>query len=190
VLLGAGEPPTRKPTVPAPAVEFTASVEPQATAIDIRYRLVDHDDTVLYALNRIGRDGFADTFRPLSNEVYVTVRPGGGVEIAKRAFGLPPGLLADAPAMLGGTRVGPGESVEEWFSVSLPLERRHPYGNRPEDGPTTLPDPIRYVVFCLGVVDIPGEGFFEGIGDAVYPHDQRTTGHQHVVCSDRVSLDQ
>mgnify|MGYP001210798250 FL=1 len=182
------EPPTSKPTGPAPAVEFTASVEPKATAIDIRYRLVNRDDKVLYALNRVFSAGSADSFKSTPNDVYVTVRRGGGVEIAKRAFDLPPGMMADAPAMLSGTPLAPGESVEESFSVSRPLERRHPYGNRPEDGPTALPDPIRYVVFCLGVVDVAPLDIPAAPGKLIFDHDAWVTQAQHVFCSDRVPL--
>lgn len=183
------EPPTSKPTGPAPSVEFTASVHPRTTAIDISYRLVNRDDKVLYALNRVFTAGFEDTFESKPNDVYVTVRPNGGVEIAKRAFDLPPGLLADAPAMLSGTPLAPGESVEESFSVALPLERRHPYGNRPDDGPTALPDPIRYVVFCLGVVDVAPQEIPAAPGKRIYYHDTGVTKAQHVFCSDRVTLD-
>lgn len=183
------EPPTSKPTGPAPSVEFTASVQPRTGAIDIRYRIVNRDDKVLYALNRVFSPEAVDEFESTPNAVYVTVRPGGGVEIAKRAFDLPPNMMADVPAMLSGTPLVPGESVEESFSVSLPLARHHPYGNSPDHGPTALPDPIRYVVFCLGVVDVAPQAIPAAPGKLIYYHDTGVTGAQHVFCSDRVSLD-
>jgi hypothetical protein len=182
------EPPTSKPTGPAPSVEFTASIHFRATAIDISYRLVNRDDQALYVLNRLFEGDFADAFVSQPDHVYVTVRPRGGVEIAKRAFDPPPGPDYDAPAILGGSRLIPGRSAEESFSVPLPLTRHHPYGNHPEFGPTTLPDPIRYVVFCLGVVDMPPEDDPARLQNLVYTHTPYTTQAQHVFCSAEVRL--
>jgi hypothetical protein len=182
------EPPTSKPTGPAPAVEFTASVEPRATAIDISYRLVNRDDRVLYALNRVFRDNDPFRFASEPDEVYIVGRRGGVVEIAKRAFDKPPGFDYDAAAVLGGTRLAPGHSVAESFSVPLPLERRHPYGDKVMEGVVTLPDPIRAVVFCLGVVDIPPDDYPDYRERLLFVHDPPVTPAQHVFCSEPVPL--
>lgn len=177
------EPPTSRPTGPAPSVEFTASVQLGPEAIDISYRLVNRDDRVLYALNRVFPD---DERLPSSpDEVYLTGRPGGVVEIAKRAFDMPPGFLYDAAAVIGGTPLAPGQSIEESFSVPLPLQRRHPYGNEVREGRVNLPDPIRAVIFCLGVVGtVPPDA----PGPLLFHHDTRVTPKQHVFCSTPATL--
>lgn len=178
------EPPTSKPTGPAPNVEFTASVQPRPDAIDISYRLVNRDDRTLYALNRVFP---ADDERMPStpDEVYITGRSRGVVEISKRAFDMPPGISYGAAEVIGGTPLAPGASVEESFSVPLPLQRRHPYGNEIIEGTVTLPDPIRAVVFCLGVVDtVPRDA----PGWLLFHHDTRVTPGQHVFCSTPAAL--
>jgi hypothetical protein len=183
------EPPTSKPTGPAPSVEFTASVQTRAGAIDISYRLVNRDDKVLYALNRIFPYDDPFHYESKPDEVYIVGRRRGGVEIAKRAFDMPPGIDYEAASVLGGTRLAPRQSVEESLSVPLPLERRHPYGDEVIEGTVTLPDPIRSVVFCLGVVDITPEEYPGAIEPLLFTHGAYTTSAQHVFCSEPVSLD-
>lgn len=184
------EPPTTAPTGPAPAVEFEASIQRQGESLEVTYRVVNAEaDRDLYALNRVfpEDDPFLVEARP--DGVYVTGRDRDTVELSKRAFDMPPGVLYDAPAMLGATRFGPGEVVEESFTVPLPLQRRHPYGNEVREGTVTLPDPIRFVVFCLGVVSIEPETSPEAPGELIFDHFSSVTGAQHVFCSQPVAFD-
>jgi len=80
--------------------------------------------------------------------VYVTARKDGTVEIAKRTFTVPPGITLDAQTLLQGTILQPGKNLADEVSVPLPLSPLREYLD-PAD--MSLPNPVKKVVFCLGV---------------------------------------
>ena len=182
-----GEPPTSSPTGPPPQVDITASVQPAGQALRVTYRLVNREDADLYVLNRVFPEN--DPFRLESEpgQVYVTGRDGHTVEISKRAFDVPPNMNADAPAVVGATRLSPGEAVDETFTVPLPLVRRHPYGNAGQ-GVISLPDPVEAVVFCVGVVRDEPETTPGLPNELLFDHGSWTTLAQHVFCSEPTQL--
>ena len=131
----------------------------------------------------------AGTAQPDPNAVYVTGVTGTDrVQLAKRAFAMPDsGKTWVQAAQVGGVVVPDGQSVEESLVVPLPLTRRHPYGDDVGQGVITLPDPVREVVFCLGVLraaDAPPHP----PGDITLPHLVSTTSVQHLLCSEPTKL--
>ncbi|WP_422771851.1 hypothetical protein ACN28C_01645 [Plantactinospora sp. WMMC1484] len=121
---------------------FDAEITPRPEALAIRYTLRNQGAEPI--VGYVGVEGDAASH---AYDVYVTARKDGTVELAKRTFAILPGVNADAVGTIEGTVVPPGEDVSEEFSVSLPLEGRRPYV-----ATVTLPEPVRDVVFCLGVV--------------------------------------
>ncbi|MEV0274670.1 hypothetical protein AB0H43_38355 [Hamadaea sp. NPDC050747] len=163
-----------------PAVGFTAEVVVEGQSLHVTYRLTNQSPDELLVLNRV--PGAADA-------VYVVGRSGTHVvEIGKRAFAMPDTDKVSwaQAARVGVTKVPPGESVGEQLTVSLPLSRRHPYGDDYGDGTITLPDPIEQVVFCLGVVRASEA---KGLAaDETLPHLSSTTSVQHLFCSNPIGL--
>jgi hypothetical protein len=80
--------------------------------------------------------------------VYVTAAANDTVQIAKRVFDTPDGVDLDARGVIRGEIVPPGGETGERVRVPLPLVANHPYGPGQAGA---LPDPVRRVVFCLGV---------------------------------------
>ena len=170
------EPPDPQPATPAPAVEFTATVDAGSDAVHVVYRLVNTSGSELLAFK--------------NDKVYVTGQDNGRVQLAQRAFAMPDGDVTwSHPEPADGVRVGNGKELTGELTVPLPLKRSHPYGDDYGDGTIALPDPIKDIVFCLGVVrtgDVavalpPGDQF-------TLPHLASTTAVQHLLCSDPVKL--
>ena len=172
------EPPDPVATGTPPAVAFTARVKPGKEALSITYQLVNQSGADLVVVNRI---------RPDANAVFIVGQRDGRVQIGKRAFARPADdktNYATTPST-GGTVVGPGQSAGETFTVPLPLTRRHPYAN----DKIKLPDPVKDVVFCLGVLPRSAVASTTGPdGTVVVVHDKTTTTQQHLFCSPPASL--
>lgn len=197
-----------------PAVDFTATVEVRGQALHVTYRLVNRSGVNLIVLNRVPSHSASGTQTRGPGAVYVTgAEPAGRVQVSKRAFAMPDTdkMSWAQAAHVSGVRLGDGRSVGEELTVPLPLRRHHPYGNDYGDGPIGLPDPVREVVFCLGVIreadaHLPtptgpppslGDGDEgngkdgsenDGDGEVTLAHLSSTTGAQHLFCSSPVRL--
>jgi hypothetical protein len=182
---GAGEPPNSTPTGPPPSVGFTASVSRAGEAVRISYRLVNEDGIDLYVLNRVLAQQDPDWYATEPDDVYITGRSGATVEIAKRAFDIPPGTYWEVPYEIGATRLEPGGVVAEEFAVPLPLDRRHPYTIA--DAPIRLPDRIESVVFCIGVTDRRPHTSRDSREPFLF--EQISTSWQHLLCSEPTLLE-
>jgi hypothetical protein len=171
---------------PPPAAAFTATVTPGKGSLAISYRFTNQTSADLVALNRIR---YENGYPP--DAVYVTGRGDDGrVEISKRAFAMPHTDKMDwaAFATVGGVIVPPGQSVAEDITVPLPLVRTFPYGNDLGDGEIQLPDPIKDVVFCLGVIPrqalrSPSSSATADDGKVETVHSSLITAAQHLFCS-------
>jgi hypothetical protein len=180
----ASEPPNEAPTGPPPPAEFDASLTVDGDALRISYRLVNENDGDLWVLNRVPVAVTPTRVTTEPDAVYVTGRGDHTVEIAKRAFDMPPGVGVEVPAEIGATLLPPGQAVAEQLTVALPLRRYHPYGDDVEDGLVLLPDPVESVLFCVGVVaDTPYPPYPSSEGWPAFPHLVSTTRYQHLFCS-------
>ena len=172
------EPPDPVATGTLPDVMFTAGVKPGQGALSITYELTNRSPADLVVVNRV---------LPDANAVFVVGRRDGRVQIGKRAFARPDDDRTDyaTTPSTGGTVVGPGKSVGETFTVPLPLTRQHPYAN----DEIKLPEPVKNVVFCLGVLPRAAVAGTTGPdGAVVVVHDKATTTRQHLFCSPPASL--
>lgn len=165
------EPPDPQPTTPAPAVSFTATVDVGSDAVHIVYRLVNKSGGELLAFK--------------GDKVWVTGQDDGRVQIARRAFTMPQGSVTwSHPVPADGVRVPDGQQLTGDVSVPLPLKRRHPYGDDYGNGTITLPDPIKEIIFCLGVVRTTDVTVTLPQGQQItLPHLASTTAIQHLLCS-------
>jgi hypothetical protein len=160
-----------------PDAQLTASIQPRQDNLGIRYTLRNNGSEPLVAY--VGVTGEAASH---AWDVYVTAREDGVVEIAKRTFAIPPGVNADSTGQIEGVVVAPGAEFSEDFAVPLPLKARRPYTTK-----VKLPDPVRKVAFCLGVVlqkEAPRPQPAEDSSRARYP----LNGPQHLFCSEPVEL--
>ncbi len=172
---------------PLPGVAFDATLRQEAGLLDVSYRVANRSGTSLLVLNRVPVEE-ATAGSPLETgpaQVYVTDRGNGLAEVAKRTFSRPEGVELHAPWELEMTVLGTGEILEESFSVGLPLEGRSLYPDH-DGGLADLADPVRRVVFCVGVVPPPAEM-------EVGPHGSvlragHGLGGQRLLCSDRLAL--
>ncbi|MEO3922747.1 hypothetical protein ABGB07_02520 [Micromonosporaceae bacterium B7E4] len=163
--------PEWSPTGARPAVNFDAKVAPRGEALDIRYTLRNQGAEPVVAYVGVAGDAASHAY-----DVYVTARKDGTVEVAKRTFDIPPNVNADWVGIIEGVVVPPGEEFTEEFAVPLPLE-----GDRPYVSEVKLPEPVREVVFCLGVVlqsEAPAPTPADD-GRGKYP----LNGPQHLFCS-------
>ncbi|KUL33003.1 hypothetical protein [Actinoplanes awajinensis] len=184
-----GEPDNDPPiTTTPPAVEFTSAVEVRDRAVHVTYRLTNRSGTDLIALNRDSPAG-----------VYITGSGPGQVTIAERVFPRPDTTTMTwyVSPQVSGTVLAPGDTTGDDFTVPLPLERRHPYGNDYGDGVIPLPDPVTEIRFCLGVIrpadlPVPAATASAAPGSAhpsvVLPHLGVNAQVQHLSCTDPAPL--
>jgi hypothetical protein len=186
---GCGSPPPSEPADPPatgtpPTVEFTATLAVEGQRLHITYRLTNRSGEPLIVLNRVA-DGDA-------NAVYVTGRGGSGrVEVAKRAFAMPDTTRRTwaHPEHVSGVTLPAGQSVGEDLTVPLPLRRQHPYGDDIGYGTIKLPEPVKDVVFCLGVIREREAPPHESAGDTVtVAHLSGATRVQYLSCSAPLAL--
>lgn len=168
--------PEWKATGERPQAALTASILLRPDSLDIRYTLRNNGNEPLVAYAGVPGEAASHAW-----DVYVTARKDGVVEIAKRTFAIPPGVAVESVEEIEGVVVQPGAEFSEDFQVSLPLKARRPYTTR-----VKLPDPVRKVAFCLGVVlqkeasrPEPADN-----GRGRYP----LNGPQHLFCSDVVNI--
>src|SRR3954451_11845544 len=91
-------PPHPQPTTPAPAVDFTATVDARSDAVHVVYRLVNHSGAELLAVK--------------DDKMYVTRQDNGRVQLAQRAFTMPEGTVTwSQPVPASGVRVGDGQEL-------------------------------------------------------------------------------
>lgn len=185
------EPAPPEQRAPRPGARLTATIIQLPTALRITYRLVNTGPVplVVYDGQPTGNDA------AISASAYVTARRDGTVEIAKRTFTVPPGEHPTGLNLLRGTILRSGQAVTETLDVALPLVPLRTYVEPKE---MRLPDPVRRVVFCLGVTrqDALPERLRNGVAqgggsptpspeDPVYPH----PSPQHLFCSAVKKLD-
>ena len=162
---------------------FEATVEVDGDALAISYRVENTSGGALFVLNRVPVEDTSSDRSPLESEpdqVYVTSRGDGLVEVAKRTFARPEGVELYAPYLLDVTVLGEGEALEESLRVPLPLEGRSLYDS------DELPDDVERVVFCVGVVPVP-EGREVGPSGSVH-QTEHGLRPQELLCSDEVEL--
>ncbi|KHD77452.1 hypothetical protein MB27_09965 [Actinoplanes utahensis] len=184
--------PAREPVDPAPTgtpppTVLTATFEVRGAILHVDYELVNEAGEDLVVLNRLPA-GLDDD--GTSTAHVVGAGAGGRVEVTTRAFAQPEGSKINyvAAPEVGGTVVVAGGSVGGDVEVPWPLRRDHPWGDDFGDGVVTLADPVREVVFCVGVIrraELPGTREENG---PVVTHSAETTRVQHVACSTPFTL--
>lgn len=173
--------PPPSPTIPAPDVDFAATVTPGADEVVVRWSLTNRSGNELLVPNLVPDS--SGRFSTTANTVYVVPGTDADVEIAKRVFEAS-GDAGDSLPSVGFTRLADGAAVEEVVRVPLPLS-----GYSPSRGASVPPDATS-VVFCVGVVSppfIPSMGFNEQDGIETMNHGVAAT-QQHVFCSEPADL--
>lgn len=139
--------PAANPSGPRPDMAFRATISRQGDGLRIDYRLANVGSTPVVVFNGVlQRD---DASRSNVDQVYVTARENGTVEIAKRTFSVPEGIEIGGLDFLWATILPPDGAVTERVTVPLPLKPYRPY-QAFLDQPIKLPDPVKRVVFCIG----------------------------------------
>jgi hypothetical protein len=85
--------------------------------------------------------------------VYVEPREDGTAYLTQQGYTLPPGYSGPAPTAAiypGVSELAPGKTATETLRVRAPKSRQHPYGRYYKQ--VALPEPLRRVRFCLGVL--------------------------------------
>jgi hypothetical protein len=123
--------------------------------------------------------------------VYVTGGDDDEAVLSKRVFPRPDTDKVNwaTTPLTYGVIVAPGASVAEDITVPLPLTRRHPYGDDFGDGTIKLPDPVKSVRFCLGVInraDLPNAPVKDGV--VTLGNSKDAAGVQHLSCTKSVQL--
>jgi hypothetical protein len=185
------EPKDPSVTGAAPDVAFSATVTPKDGAIAISYRLTNRSPGELIVPNRVPAYGAAGTLTPDPNAVYVTGGDDDEAVLSKRVFPRPDTDKVNwaTTPLTYGTIVAPGASVAEDITVPLPLTRRHPYGDDFGDGTIKLPDPIKSVRFCLGVInraDLPNAPVKDGV--VTLGNSKDAVSVQHLSCTKSAKL--
>jgi hypothetical protein len=178
-------------TGPAPDVAFSATVTPQDGSIKISYRLTNRSSGELIVPNKVPVYGAAGSLTPDPNAVYVTGGEDDQAVISKRVFPRPDTDKVNwaTTPLTYGVILAPGASVAEDITVPVPLTRRHPYGDDYGDGAIKLPDPVKAVRFCLGVInraDLPKAPVKDGV--VTLGHSKDAAGVQHLSCTAAVKL--
>lgn len=85
--------------------------------------------------------------------VYVEPQEDGTVDLTQRGYTFPPGHSGPGPTAAiypGVSELAPGKTATETLRVRAPKARQHPYGRYYKE--VAVPEPLRRVRFCLGVV--------------------------------------
>jgi hypothetical protein len=194
-----GEPTASEPADPAgsstrPAAQFDVQVTPEEDGVRVSYQLVNQGSAQLLVPNRLPVPAGAGV-RYRSDLAYVTGGPDGLVQLSHRVFAWPDTdrKTWEVAPRVGVTRVAPGRSVSAELTVPLPLPltRNQPFGDDIGYGTIRLPDPVKDVVFCLGVLPGPSSGVIplhRDDGVRLTEHGNSTNSAQFLFCSDPVPL--
>ncbi|MGH3925167.1 MAG: hypothetical protein ACRDTT_20290 [Pseudonocardiaceae bacterium] len=186
-LAACGSGGTGTPKSDAPKTNFEAKLSRVEESLRIHWSITNTDDQPILVFNRIRPgDGVFDP--DAGNGAYVTGRSDGTVEIAMRAFPVPPGTEGVVPYEFITTRLAPGASTGGDLIVLQPFRYRP--AAPVEGGGDPLPDNPEQAVFCLGIMAADGD-LSSRSGDPehpVLPHNQQIVDAQTLLCSDPVPL--
>lgn len=116
--------------------------------IAVEYSVTNRGAAAVLLLNR------GDTSFGLGpGRVYVEPQEDGTVDLTQRGYTFPPGHSGPGPTAAiypGVSELAPGKTATETLRVRAPKARQHPYGRYYKE--VAVPDPLRRVRFCLGVV--------------------------------------
>ena len=130
-------------------LDFKADIRREASGeIVVEYSVTNRGARPVLLVNR------GDTSYGLGpGRVYVEPQEDGTVHLTQRGYTLPPGHSGPGPTAAiypGVSELAPGKTATETLRVRAPKARQHPYGRYYKE--TAVPDPLRRVRFCLGVV--------------------------------------
>jgi hypothetical protein len=134
---------------PKPQLDLSASIRREAGGdIVVEYSVTNRGPRPVLLLNR------GDTSFGLGpGRVYVEPQPDGTLHLTQRGYTLPAGYAGPGPTAAiypGVSELAPGKTARETVRARAPKSRQHPYGRYYPNVP--VPDPLRRVRFCLGVV--------------------------------------
>lgn len=133
----------------ASELDFKADVRREADGqIVVEYSVTNRGARPVLLVNR------GDTSFGLGpGRVYVEPQGDGTVNLTQRGYTLPPGYSGPGPTAAiypGVSELAPGKTATETLRVRAPKGRQHPYGRYYTQ--VAVPDPLKRVRFCLGVV--------------------------------------
>jgi len=133
----------------AAELDFKADVRREAGGdIVVEYSVTNRGPRSVLLVNR------GDTSFGLGQgRVYVEPQEDGTVNLTQRGYTLPPDHRGPGPTAAiypGVSELAPGKTANETVRVRAPKARQHPYGRYYKEA--AVPDPVRRVRFCLGVV--------------------------------------
>ena len=134
----------------AAELDLKADIRRQASGdIVVEYSVTNRGSRPVLLVNR------GDTSFGLGpGRVYVEPQEDGTVNLTQRGYTLPPGHSGPAPTAAiypGVSELAPGKTATETLRVRAPKGRQHPYGRYYPQ--VAVPEPLRRVRFCLGVVN-------------------------------------
>jgi hypothetical protein len=169
---------------PSPQLDLRANVRREAGGdIVVEYSVTNRGPRPVLLLNR------GDTSFGLGpGRVYVEPQADGTVNLTQRGYTLPPGHRGPGPTAAiypGVSELAPGKTAKETVRVRAPKSRQHPYGRYYPDVP--VPDPLRRVRFCLGVV--PADAQTKTTRGTRVLTSLQAIAAQELVCADPQQLD-
>jgi len=183
-----GEPDDPGGKVDRPDASYDVKVTVDETDVHIQYSLSNDSGQPLLVVNQLPVVAGAG-LRYRDDLAYVTGQDNDRVQLSQRVFAWPDTdkkNWAQAPRV-GVTRLAPGKSVTATISVPRPLTRSQPFGDDLGYGTIALPDPVKDVVFCLGVIPSPWPlaiGMTEDDGVPTIAHGDASNEAQYLFCSD------
>lgn len=137
---------------PHGGVALQAQLRPQPDgSLRVQYQVENSSEDPVILADGVPVDETSRLPQPDPDAAYVRMRAGGTLEVSRRTFDAPSGSERAGTALMRGTLLAAGESVNGTVELSSPLRLRRPYDD-PTDRPEA-PKSATRVVFCLGVVD-------------------------------------
>jgi hypothetical protein len=167
---------------PSVEVSFSASLFRYTDRLEVHYRIENKGGEAIAVLDRLGQWGIGEEYEYSPQYVYVDL-DGSVLRLIKGALTVPPGALPRQPpyGRPDGRLVAPGESIEEAFTVPVPVKVRNPYRRDTGLGQSiaTKNAVVRVVEIAVGIVPQGGGSLFS----------QDHPAHPEVVSITRITPD-
>lgn len=163
-------------------LQYTITVRPSATSIDVSYEIKNTGKTAYILYNRGDRLN-----KTVTGKIYTDLKDGGIIELSQKKFEEPKGKNCPdrfAPYEPGATWLKPGQIVKGGGRVALPLKADNPFHDC--EPRAEFPAAIKQIQFCLGIAE--ADAGKTKVSDKGFIESREGVKAQELLCSEVINL--